>query len=166
MIKIGTKSHDGIPENSKGFFSISRNSRITFQGESEISHGSVIRTIDDGVVILGKNFFCNKNCELVCRENIYIGDDVLLGWNVSIRDSDGGSHKIIKDGIEKVNKKGIRIDSHVWICSHSHIMKGVTVMRNSVVAYNSCVTRTIDKENVLIGGYPAQIIQENIDWRR
>lgn len=166
MIKIGIKNNDGISEFSKGFISVSKNAKIIFKNNIEIACGTTIRAIECGKIIFGNNFYCNKNCAFVSRKLIEIGDDVLIGWNVNIRDSDGGTHYIVADGDKKENKKEIKIGKHVWICANVSILKGVKIGDNCVIAYNSCVIKAFENKNVIIAGYPARIVKERIDWKR
>ena len=44
------------------------------------------------------------------------------------------------------------------------IFKDVSIADNTVVANGSVVTKSFDKENVLLGGCPAKILKENINW--
>lgn len=166
MIKIGTKSNDGIPEISRGFISVSKNGKIIFKDNIEISCGSSIRAIGYGKINFGNNFYCNKNCAFESRKAINMGNDVLIGWNVNIRDSDGETHYIIKDNLKKENKKEIKIGNHTWICANVSILKGVYIPDNCVVAYNSCVVKSVENTNVLIAGYPAKVVAEDIEWLR
>lgn len=39
------------------------------------------------------------------REAIEIGNDVLVGWNVNIRDNDGETHRIYENNIENEYKR-------------------------------------------------------------
>lgn len=48
----------------------------------------------------------------------------------------------------------------------SHIMKGVTIPNDTIVAYNSCVTKSFSDENSIIAGSPAIIVKRNIKWER
>lgn len=166
MIKIGEKNLDGIPEISKGFINVAPNAKIEFNGMAVISCGSTINAVENGRIVFGNNFYCNKNCMIVSRELIRIGNDVLCGWNVNIRDNDGANHYIIKNNEKKKNKNAISIGNHSWLCSETHILKGVNILDDTVVAYNSCVTKSFDKSNIILGGYPAKIIDENIQWKR
>lgn len=166
MIKIGIKNNDGLPEISKGFISVSKNAKIVFKNNIEIASGTTIRAIDSGKIKFGNDFYCNKNCSFVSRKSIEIGDDVLVGWNVNVRDSDGGTHYIIEKNSKKENKEEINIGNHTWICANVSILKGVNIPDNCVVAYNSCVVKSFESKNVLIAGYPAKIVAEDIDWLR
>lgn len=166
MVRFGEKSYDSTPEYCKGLIDVAKNSKIVFKGEATFASGINICTHDDATIEFGDNFYCNKNCVFESRKSITIGDNVLIGWNVNVIDSDGKTHVIFLDKKPKINKKEICIGNHVWICSFSHLLKGSIISDNSVVAYNSCVNKAFDSENVLIGGYPAKIIQEKIDWKR
>lgn len=166
MIRFGEKSFDSTPEYCKGLIDVTKNSKIIFEGEATFASGINICAHEDAVIKFGKNFFCNKNCVFESRKSITIGDNVLIGWNVNVRDSDGETHVIFLDNKPKINKKEIYIGDHVWICSFSHLLKGSKISSNSVVAYNSCVNKNFEIENVLIGGYPATVIQEKINWKR
>lgn len=165
-IKLGIRTIDGVPEYTKGYISFSKQSKIILNGNAEFSYGITLVTLNDGIISVGRNFFCNKNCSIVSRDSIYLGNDVLMGWNVSIRDSDGETHRIYNSGIPAMNHKPINVSDHVWICACSHILKGVSLARDTVVAYNSCVTKSFSESNIILAGCPACIIKTNIDWSR
>lgn len=137
--------------------------KIVFYGDATFSQGSSIR-VENSWLEVGDNFYCNKNCFFSCSEGITIGKDVLLGWNVNIRDSDG--HTMIYDNQEQKNTNSVHIGNHVWLASYADILKGVSIGSDSVVAYNSCVTKPFEESNVLIGGYPAKIIKHNVNWKK
>jgi len=113
-------------------------------------------------LIFGKNFCANRNTFISCSKQIVFGDDVLLGWNVSIRDSDG--HTLITDGKPHIKRKPVIVGNHVWVCAHSHILKGTVIGSNSVVGYGSIMTNGSNEDNVLWAGIPATILRRNIDW--
>lgn len=120
----------------------------------------------NGILNIGDNFATNKKCSLICDGNMKIGNDVLLGWKVNIRDSDG---HIIYDYITKIKnpiQKNITIGNHVWIASYVDILKGTEIKDNYVIAYRSCVLSKFDKSNCIIGGYPAKVLRENINWEK
>lgn len=166
MIKIGLLYNDDVPKYNSGYINLSPESSLEFNGNAELSYGVILKTNGNGKITFGNNFFCNKNCSFVCNSEINIGNDVLMGWNINVRDNDGGNHKIFINGNMKENRKPVYIGNHVWICAYSHILKGVSIDNDCVVAYNSCVTKTFLGNNRLIGGSPARIIQENIQWKR
>ena len=125
-----------------------------------------MRIGSNGILNIGDNFATNKKCSLICEGIMIIGNDVLLGWKVNIRDSDG---HIIYDYITKIKnpiQKNITIGNHVWIASYVDILKGTEIKDNYVIAYRSCVLSKFDKSNCIIGGYPAKVLRENINCEK
>lgn len=162
-VKIGFGGSEGIVENRYSFLSVARGARIIFDGKAGISSGNSIR-VDAGTLRIGENFSSNKNCFLACSKGISIGKDVTLGWNVNIRDNDG--HTLIDKSSNTVSESlPVEIGGHVWICSYSDLLKGTVIPPDSVVAYRSLVTHSFEGSNLLIGGVPAKILKENIDWK-
>lgn len=163
MIKIGFGGTDFLSTN-RSIFEVKKDAKIIFKGKAFFSEGIAISLDEGATLIIGENFSCNKNCLFYANKNICFGNDVLLGWSVTIRDNDG--HVIFQNGQEKQNAKEINIGSNVWIASNVDILKGVIVKENSIIATRSCVTKSFDKSNILIGGYPAKIIGENVSWKK
>jgi acetyltransferase-like isoleucine patch superfamily enzyme len=95
---------------------------------------------------------------------IKIGNDCLFAYNVDIRTGD--SHSIIdtKSG-KKVNfAKNISIGEHVWVAGHSIILKGVSILDDSIVAAGTVVTKSVDEKGVILAGNPARIVKRGITW--
>lgn len=152
-----------IIANKNSYITIGSNAEIFFDGSACFGEGSSLRC-DEGKLFFGDRFSTNKNCCISSNYKMTFKEDVLLGWNVNIRDSDG--HTILKDDEEKVSRKEVIIGQHVWICSYSDILKGVEIYDGCVVAWRSCVLKSVKKNNCLIGGFPAKVIQENIKWKK
>ncbi len=106
----------------------------------------------------GERGFMNTNSTLNCFTHIVIGDDVGIGDNVTIADSDHHS----------INGKNptapIIIGNHVWICSNAMICAGVTIGDGAVVAAGAMVVSDVPS-HCLVGGVPAKVIKEGIEWR-
>ena len=64
------------------------------------------------------------------------------------------------------NHGEIKIGDHVWVASFSHILKNSAIPDGSVVAYHSLVTKKFEGEKLLLGGCPAKVIEEEIEWER
>lgn len=105
---------------------------------------------------IGRNVFINQNCTIYDLGGIDIGDDVMIGPNVSLITS---SHPVEpsrrRDG---VIAKPIVIGKNVWIAANVTIIGGVTVGDNAVVAAGSVVTKDVPA-NTLVAGNPARIIR-------
>ena len=160
-VRIGFGGSDGVAA-VRGSLIVRGNGKIVFQGNAHMGKGASLR-VGDGILTFGKDFSCNKNCFISCSKCITIGNDVLLGWNINIRDSDGHGIRI-QGGEYKPSEKPVLIGNHVWIASEADILKGVHISDECVVAYRSCVTKAFSEKNILIAGYPAAIAQRNITW--
>lgn len=105
---------------------------------------------------IGRNVFINQNCTMYDLGGIDIGDDVMIGPNVSFLTS---SHPIApSERRAYVIARPIVVERNVWIAAGATIIGGVTVGENSVVAAGSVVTRDVPP-NCLAGGNPAQVIR-------
>ena len=144
----------------KNLIEFGNEAKIVFSGRARFAKGTTIR--GGGIISFGSRFSSNRNCFFGCNEKITIGNDVLLGWNVTIRDSD--NHKVFRNGELKQGKEQVTIGNHVWICSCADVLKGTFISDESVVAYRALVTRKFDEQHVLIGGAPARILQDGISW--
>lgn len=124
--------------------------------------GQQVRVIPPFFTDCGKNIsvgdrvFINQNCTFYALADIIIGDDVLIGPNVSLVTSE---HPIPpsrrRDGLIG---RPIVIAQGAWIAAGAIVIGGVTIGENSVVAAGSVVTRDV-APNVLVGGNPARLIR-------
>ena len=153
-----------------------RMNRLTLDDAAEVRalFGELIgKPVDDSFVLIppfytsggvdisvGRNVFVNQNCTFYDLGGLTIGDDVMIGPNVSLITS---SHPLApserRDG---VLAKPIVIERNVWIAAGATIIGGVTVGENSVVAAGSVVTRDVPP-NTLVGGNPARVIRSIAD---
>lgn len=164
MIKIGIAGSDAI-ESQRGLIFLNKKikGKIIFHGEAKFSEGIKLYN-NSGVTEFGDNFIANKNCFIASDKKIVFGQNVLIGWNVNIRDSDG--HKIVQMEKGKENYEEVNIGNHVWICSYVDILKGNSIGNDCVIAYRSCLTGITAENNKLIGGYPAKVVKDNINWEK
>lgn len=163
MLKLGYGGSEGVIEKSYSYLSIKQDGILKINGKGIlIPPGSSIRIERNAQLCLGKNFSMNKNSFIYCSNRINIGDDVLIGWNVNIRDNDG--HNIYYDDGHRNTKRPVNIGKHVWIAADSSILKS-SLGDNIVVASNTVVYKSFLDSNILIGGQPVKILKENIQWR-
>ena len=112
---------------------------------------------ESGVNIrVGRNVFVNQNCTFYDLGGLDIGDDVLIGPNVSLITS--GHPLEPSQRRAGVVAKPIVIEKNVWIAAGATLIGGVTVGENSVVAAGSVVTKDVPP-NTLVGGNPARVIR-------
>lgn len=129
------------------------------QGPYNLRYGAYIEIVNGGKLIMGQGA-ANVGLIIMCAKEVTIGNGVRIGRNVSIRDWNG-PHVIINSHYR--NHAPVHIGDHVWLCSGCTIMPGVTVGEGSVVAANATVTKDVPPYS-LVGGSPAKVIKENIEW--
>lgn len=160
MVRLGFGGTRGIVANRYGVICLEKG-KLILDGTMAMAAGASIRI--SGTLRVGNHFSANKNCFISCSaQDSIIGDDVMLGWNASIRDSDG--HTVYHKGEPKQSQRPFVIGDHVWICAEAHVLKGVTLGKNSIAAYRSTVTRSFPEEGSLVGGSPATLLQEDVNW--
>jgi len=105
---------------------------------------------------VGQHVFINQNCTFYDLGGLDIGDDVMIGPNVSIITS---GHPLAPSQRRTTTiGKPIVIERNVWIAAGATIIGGVTVGENSVVAAGAVVTKNVPP-NTLVGGNPARVIR-------
>ena len=105
---------------------------------------------------IGKNVFINFDCVFLDLGGITIEDGVIIAPKVSLL-SEG--HPLSPDIRHSLVTKPIHIKKNAWIGANATILHGVTIGQNAVVAAGSVVTKDVP-DNVVVGGIPAQIINE------
>lgn len=108
-------------------------------------------------VSLGNNVYANFNLTLVDDTYITIGDNTMIGPNVTLATA---GHPILPS----LRMKGyqfnvpINIGKNVWIGAGVIVLPGVNIGDNSVIGAGSVVTKDIP-ENVVAYGNPCKIIR-------
>ena len=88
----------------------------------------------------------------------------MFAYNTVVYNTD--SHSIFQNG-ELINiAEKLTIGDHVWICENANVLKNSTVSNNSIIARNALVSGVFSTKNCILGGVPAKIIKENIEWDR
>lgn len=103
-----------------------------------------------------------SNSTIICYENINIEDNVFIGADVKIYDTDFHCINYNKR-ISIINdipvSKPILIKNGAFIGAHSIILKGVTIGEHSIIGAGSVVTKNIPN-NEIWAGNPAKFIRK------
>lgn len=106
---------------------------------------------------IGNNISTNNNIFICAANYIEIGDDTLIGQNVTFMDFE--AHGIHPENRRKIGEVGsIIVGKNCWIGNNTTILKNSKIGDNSIVAVGAVVSG-IFPENVVVGGIPARIIK-------
>lgn len=112
----------------------------------------------DSNIILGNNIHINNSFSIVSEKKVIIKNDVFIGYNCSIVDSN--FHDLNLNNRKKTDPspEEVIVGNNVFIGNDVSILKGVEIGDNCVVASGAIVTKSF-KSNLIIGGVPAKIIK-------
>ena len=113
---------------------------------------------------LGSNVYANFNLTLVDDTDIYVGDSVMFGPNVTVATA---GHPIDPELRRKVAQFNIpvRIGNNVWIGAGAVILPGITIGDDSVIGAGSIVTKDIPAGVVAVGN-PCRVLRPISDRDR
>ena len=106
----------------------------------------------------GDFVYANFNLTCVDDTDIYVGDRVMFGPNVTMATA---NHPIAPELREKALQynKPIRIGRNCWLGAGVVVVPGVTIGENTVVGAGSVVTKDIPA-NVVAVGNPCRVLRE------
>lgn len=161
MLVFGFPGTEG-QSNCQSLLSIERGGKLVVAEDVQMARGTRVVIGKQGVLQVGRHFWCNGDCFFNCTTKISIGDDNMYGWNISFNTTDG--HHVYENGMQKPMEGEIAIGNHVWIASHCHVSKNTYITDDCVVAQNSLVGKRFETPKCLIGGMPAKILKNNFTW--
>lgn len=109
-------------------------------------------------VHFGNGVYANFNLTMVDDCDIFVGNNVMFGQNVTVS---AGTHPIHPELRSKQAQYNIpiHIGNNVWIGANSVILPGVNIGDNSVIGAGSIVTKDIPS-NVVAVGNPCRVLRE------
>lgn len=138
-------------------FTVGRKSE--FRGTAKIGLGCNVSIGAQTTITSASRFFCSD------RTDLTIGDECMLGNNVTLVTHDG--HPIFdkKTGTRINKSRSTFIGRHVWLGDESVISKGVVIGEGSVIGRRSLVVGDIPPDSIAVGA-PARVIKNGIEWTR
>lgn len=134
--------------------------RIYLQGPIFVDYGTHIK--------IGNHFYGNTNITFLDSGVITIGDNVLVGPNVSLvtpmhplryEDRNFSAHNDLPG---KEYTKPITIEDNCWLASNVTVVGGVTIGHGSVIGAGSVVTRDIPANSLAVGN-PCRVLRKITD---
>lgn len=109
-------------------------------------------------VHFGKNVYANYNLTMVDDTHIYVGDNTMIGPNVTIATAGHPIDPALRDVQAQFNME-VHIGRNVWIGGGCVLLPGVSIGDNTVIGAGSIVTKVIPA-NVVAYGNPCRVIRE------
>jgi len=125
-----------------------------------IQHPIIFYTLRGGSKIVIGNSVGISGGSFCAATSIRIGDNSILGANVTIADSDFHpvNPEMRRSGSKAVASAAVTIGSNVFIGTGCTVLKGVTIGNDSVIGAGSVVTRDIPV-GVVAAGNPCVVIR-------
>jgi acetyltransferase-like isoleucine patch superfamily enzyme len=140
-------------------------------GQQSVIAGILVTERENSRLSIGDNVFIGARTLIACADEITIGSDVLISYQVIIMDSDNHSLRA-SERIEDLRNwrqghydwshvaiKPVRIRERAWIGARAIIAKGVEIGEGGVVAAGAVVTRNVDPYTI-VAGNPARVVRE------
>lgn len=108
-------------------------------------------------------FFMNTSSVLVAAKHISMGEDVLIGRDNVIYDSD--FHPIFNAENETKNiPKDVAISNHVWLTNHVMVQKDVTIGDGAVISGFTIVRKDVSGNSLVANGTHQVCVSSDIRW--
>lgn len=142
-------------------FLVENHAEVIVENDFSIGYGSDIEVFAHAKLQIAGKGATNINTTIICGDSISLGERVMLGRNVTIRDNNGG-HYIARRGYQ--NSRSVVIGQHVWLCEGCTVMSGAKVGEGAIVGSHSLVVGHVPSFT-MVAGYPAQVVDENVYWK-
>lgn len=106
----------------------------------------------------GNGVYANFNLTVVDDGEIFVGNKVMFGPNVTIATANHPIDPSLRADAMQYNKS-VHIGENVWVGAGTVIVPGVTIGKNSVIGAGSVVVKDIP-ENVVAVGNPCRVLRE------
>ena len=118
----------------------------------------VISELGKGLTVGNNTGFGHYNF-INAQGGVEIGDDVIMGSHVSILAENHNFDNLDEPiRLQGVTRKGIVIESNVWIGANVTILDGVRIHSGSVIGAGSVVTKSIPANSLAVGS-PCKVIK-------
>ena len=126
-----------------------KGAKITVYEHCAFGAGSNVEIYKNALLEVG-DLQSNAELNIICGEHIILGTPVNIARNATVRDTSG--HLIATPGYHMT--KPITIGNHVWVCTESTVMPGVSIGDGAIVGACSFVTKKV-KPFTMVQGNPA-----------
>lgn len=136
---------------------------VSFEGRAWINYGAKLSV--RGSFIVGDQVVIGPQCAIVCYQRITIGAGSMVGWDVTIMDTD--LHPVLTSAGRCINPpRPVRIEKNVWIGAKSFVSKGAILPQGCVLSATTLYSARLNETNAVIMGNPPRVVLRDIRWSR
>lgn len=123
------------------------NAKLHIKGDVRLRYGTTIQ-VNNGAVAEFGSFSCNANVNIQCNKRIVIGNDCMIGRNVSIFDS---AYHPTGTSINNmsISQEEVIIGDHVWLGANAFVMQGSTIKNGAIIGTNANVSGEIQAASLV-----------------
>lgn len=131
----------------------------------------------ESTLIFGSNCRIGDYVHIVALNKVVIGSNALLASKIFISDTDHGSYTDIDESSfpeiapneRPLLSSSVIIGDNVWIGENVVILAGVEIGDGCIIGANSVVTKSIDKNSIVVGApaRPVKVFNDTINkWEK
>lgn len=142
MVRLGRNVVDIYPDSG---IVLQNNGTIVFNGRVVIGNDSALAVSPGATLEFGRNFFATCGLKTVCSNSVKFGDNVLIGWNTMVVDTDFHALKHLQTGIKTQNSTGpVAVGDDVWIANGCKLYKTTSVPSRCVVGADTILRSRVE----------------------
>lgn len=146
------------------YLRMGKNAKWISNGGADLYYNSVIEVKDNAVFETGY-FNINSGCTIIATRKIKLGNNVMMGRNNIVYDSD--FHQILDSEGKMTNPpKEVVIGDNVWLTSNVTVLKGVNIGKGSIITAQTLVRKDLPMQSLAGGGASAKVINSRASWNR
>lgn len=165
MIRLG---HFSTPQYPNSGIRWDNHGTIVFKGRAGIGANSTISVSNKPSYLeFGDKFTNTTSLHLDCNYRIIFKPRVLIGWNVTIMDSNMHRIKLVSGKFHGKGYDEVIIGADNWIGTNAMILKGSKTPDKCIIGAGSILTKDYSTlpQYTIFSGSPAKAIKTNYAWR-
>ncbi len=148
--------------NSTAIFQVGDHARLYVKNDLDIAYGNTFSVGRNAVMTTGR-LFTGVNASIVCHHKMTFGNNVMVGSDVRIFDSD--FHAIYNETGDVINSdREVIIEDNVWLGARSMILKGAFIHQGAIISASSLVLGEVEKGRVYINRREGKSIGGHVIW--
>lgn len=110
-------------------------------------------------------FSMNGGSVIIVHKHMRFGEDVMLGRNITVYDSD--FHSLYNKHYKIINiPRPVIIEDHVWLTTNIMVQKGVTIGKDSLIAAYTVINKDVPPHSIVGGNATGEVIRDWVHWDR